>query len=280
MIKMFNNYLEINNYSKKYVQYVQYFLLWCEQNKVDVVKVTYTDMSNYIVYLQSKKFANSYINLNIHSIRAFYRCLIVNNVVSDELLKEICKVKSVRLDKKIRQFVNQDEFEKLVGNAMSFYSHFQPNKSKAILYFLYYTGLRKGELLNIKREDINLDECSAIVRTPTKNKMERTVFFVKDLVPHLQEYFNSEPEEGNAFCLSVMKLYHFFACIKSFLPKEKKKGFNVHSMRHSFARMLASNDVDMRIAQKLLGHKSLNSTLIYYDPDLETVRKIYKSKVK
>jgi hypothetical protein len=43
--------------------------------------------------------------------------------------------------------------------------------------------------------------------------------------------------------------------------------------------MLAESDINLRVAQKLLGHKSITSTLIYYDPDARIVERIYKAKI-
>ena len=134
--------------------------------------------------------------------------------------------------------------------------------------------------LGLMVDYISLKERTVLVELPTKNRSERVVFFPKYLVPSLQEYFLLEEEKKNAFNMSRMKFDYLIKQLRDFVPREKKKGFSLHSLRHSMGNMLAEQGVDVRIAQKLLGHKDIQSTLIYYDPDINTIKKIYNERVK
>ena len=165
----------------------------------------------------------------------------------------------------------------MIADGMTYIKGCDPIKIKAVLYFMFYTGLRAGEITRLKRRDINLKELRAIVRNPNKNNEERYTFFPQKIGVMLQEYFDIESEEYNAFNMTHRKLSYLLARLKMFLSE--KKNLSPHILRHSFANLLAENEIGIRVAQKLLGHKSLNSTLIYYDPDLKIVEKIYRKNL-
>ena len=143
-------------------------------------------------------------------------------------------------------------------------------------------------MVKLKRKDIDLDNRSVIVRIPTKNRIERTVFFPRSIMATkryhainmtdlLRDYFSYEQEDINAFNMSHPQLKRLIKALKPFAPK---KNLTVHTFRHSFARMLAREGIDSRVAQKLLGHKDIQSTMIYYDPDIDIIQELYEKKVK
>jgi len=217
------------------------------------------------------------------------------------MLDEIKKIKMLKIDRKRPVYITREELSDMIDMGMSFCTFIDPLKLKVILTFLFYTGVRKGEFLNLKREDINLKEevhrqvvrsnkitlakyymGSATIRIPTKTKEERKVYFPLGLAKELQKYYDEvEPhQDTNAFNITVRQLLHIISFVKDFLPKEKRDHFSVHTFRHSFAMMLVQKIGDIRKAQKLLGHKSINSTLFYYDPDEEMIKQVYSENIK
>ena len=275
ILSLFNTYLLSKSYSKLYYLLINSYIKYCLANNIDIYNINYTSLQAYIVSLVNKELDNGSINNCIKAIRTFYKFLLASKLITDNILQEALQLKQLPYERKIKSYFTLEEIDDMIEMHTSF-GRTNPYKVKAILYFLYFTGLRKGELMNLKRQDISFADCSVIVRN-TKNNLQRIVFFPKDLIPILEDYFK-EPEQVNAFNLKNGEVGYLVACLKQYTPKNKI--FTLHTLRHSFARMLASKQIDSRIAQKLLGHKKIENTLIYYDPDIDIIKQIYDKNIK
>jgi len=283
----FKNYLAAKGYSSDYYKRIGNFLKWVAANNIDMTKITLQELHSFLNSLPSTH--SGTVNSYILIVRLFYKFLNDTNVVPVSLLESVTnKFKLRRTSQTIKDYITKDELNDMIEMGQSFVEYVPPMKLSAILYFLFYTGLRRNEFLRLKRNDIDLAGCTVKVRIPTKNRQERIVFFPKriaatktnpmvEFVKLLTDYFASEPEEDNAFNMTPNSLQRLIKNLKDFVPK---KNLTIHTFRHSFARMLAAQQIDSRIAQKLLGHKDIKSTMIYYDPDIDIIQGIYKEKVK
>lgn len=283
VLEDFKNYLKIKDYSDIYEYPISVFIKYCQEHTIDYLEINHSQLSEFFLYLKEKEISNGYLNNFIKAIRCFYSFLfeakLMTKTVRGEQVKEIVfSFKQLKTERKIKDYYTLEELEGIIEKAITYEMSMPLEKVRAILLFMFYTGIRKKQLLNLKRKDIDLSKRTAIIRVPTKNDEEHFVFFPKKVVKILEIYFSIEPEESNAFNMTRAKVMHFFNFLKNFVPKEKN--ITPHTLRHSFANMLAENGVDIRVAQKLLGHKSIQSTAIYYDPDRRIVEKIYRERIK
>lgn len=278
MLDQFKNFLKMKDYSDKYLSIVRCFLNYCNRNKIDCIYLTTAQLESFILDLRNQSKMNGTINNYIKGIRMFYKFLLshgLSQVQVETLFKDI---KTMKVDRKIRSVFTIKELDKMIRDTMTFTST-QPYKIKAMIYFMFYTGVRKKELLNLKRQDIDLDKRTAVIRVPTKNRNERIVMYPDIVVDVMRQYYRIEPVETvNVFNVTEPQFDYIINWMKNFCPQGKI--FSAHILRHSFAHLLAANMIDIRVAQKLLGHKNLNSTAIYYDPDIETIKLIYNKKIK
>jgi site-specific recombinase XerD len=280
MITQFENYLHFRDYnSRDYPGYVKRFLTYCINSKIDYLNINNTEIEQYLLILKNLKLQNGSINNHIKALRMFYRFLHGHNHTNINVEDLFRNIKLLKVDRKIKETFTLEELNEMIKDTTTFdCSPLQALKVKTIIYFVFFTGVRLNELLHLKRKDIELDNCLATIRVPTKNKTERIVLFPQEVSILLGNYFKNEPQETiNAFNITNGQLKHIIGKMKQYAPK--KKPFTVHILRHSFANMLARNMVDMRVAQKLLGHKSIKSTAIYYDPDIETIKEIYRENI-
>jgi integrase/recombinase XerD len=276
-LDLFKNYVTVKNSGSVYLMHIRHFLEFCQKENIDILQFKYQDMEKFMLMLRAKNASSGYINNYIKAIRNLYKCLNINKIVSlpDFLFREI---KLLKCERKKRPSLTQEELDDIIDMGMSFCGQMQPYKIKILLYFMYFTGIRRGELLRLKRIDIDLKTNSAIIKLPVKNKEEGIILFPEKLSKMLEEYFKREPETINAFNITKSQLLYLAHQLKAYTPAGKK--FYPHILRHSFGDMLARNRIDIRVAQKLLRHKNINTTIIYYDPDLETVKEIYNEKIK
>jgi len=148
------------------------------------------------------------------------------------------------------------------------------NKCSAILKFTFFTGVRKGELLSLKREKIDLTNCSVLI-WGAKDKQERIVYFPDSIIKELTDYFNSEPEKENAFNISIAELGYLTKKIGKYLDKS----ISPHTLRHSAGSYMVSKNISPLVIQRIFGHASLQTTLIYCAIDDKQAREIYHKQI-
>jgi len=136
---------------------------------------------------------------------------------------------------------------------------------KYIVTLAIYTGMRKGEIFNLKWRNINLAN-RLIILEYTKNGETREIP-MSDNVYHIlsrkyiEKYRESEEyvfpsKNGNAYT-NVDKSF------KTALNLANIKDFRFHDLRHSFASQLVMSGVDILTIKELMGHKDISTTLIY-----------------
>lgn len=270
------NYSKLKDLSKVYLAPCKIFLKFCEKNNIDIINITVPVLSDFILSLKETK-QNGTVNNYIKAIKSLYCYLDDYGYLpsGNSSREEVKKIKLLRTEFKIKDCLTIKDIDLIIKKASLHKIEFSPSKLKVILYFMFYTGVRKRELSNLKREDIDLEEETAKIRVPTKNRHERLVFFPPRVREMLRKFFETEKEEINAFNLTYNKISTLFAFLRNF-----DRNISPHKLRHSYTQMLASLGIDIRVAQQLLGHKSIQSTLIYYNPNIETVKKIYRERIQ
>jgi site-specific recombinase XerD len=140
-------------------------------------------------------------------------------------------------------------------------------KHRALLMLIYSAGLRVGEVIRLKAEDINSDRMLIHVRG-SKGRKDRYTLLSEKALCVLQEYwreyrpqkwlFSGQKDESHISERTVQQIFHH---------AKRRAGINrdvsVHSLRHSFATHLLESGVDLRYIQELLGHKSSKTTEVY-----------------
>lgn len=154
-------------------------------------------------------------------------------------------------------------------------------KQKAMVSLMYSSGLRIGEVCKLKYEDIHRSSMRIHV-TKTKNRSDRYTILSQRVLDILTEYwyeydrpmdwlFPAKQDPLRPCKTAVLNRQVLEHRIKLNLnPK-----LNSHSFRHAFATHLYESGTDLLTLKELLGHKSINSTVIYVHLSSYTSRKIY-----
>ncbi len=257
-LEKFRNWLILNNYtSTVYVDVVKLFLR-------EVKNITEKEINRYILDFRNTHSAR-YTNLTIRGIKVYLRFLNKENI---KLPKEF---------KTIKKLPNSITLEFLEKEVISIVDEIfkNPVKVKAILYFMFYTGVTKSGICLLKRKDIDLKNRTAKI-TRTKTKMERMIIFPKKVKDAIELYFVFEPEFANAFNVTPRKIKYIFETLN---PHLSSVNFHPHLLRASFATHLLRNGVDISIVQRLLGHKNIQTTLIYLDTNVDLIKEVYDKKI-
>jgi integrase len=149
---------------------------------------------------------------------------------------------------------------------------------RPILIVALNTGMRRGEILNLRWDQIDL-EARRIRVEVTKNGRVRYVDINSVLLAMLQDHKSSNGQNSHVFVNS--KTGSPFADVKkSFNATCKKAGINqlrFHDLRHTFASRLVENGVDLITVKDLLGHRSVKTTERYTHSYQEQKRRAVES---
>lgn len=167
--------------------------------------------------------------------------------------------------RKIPVTLTAEEINKLIA---------QPNKrvptglrNKAILSFIWDSGARVSDVINLRPGNINIAKKEVIIKGG-KGDVDRNLSFSDYTGQLLKEYKEARPKGEYFFCtLKGNKLdrVYLFSMIRRYAKRigiDKKVG--LHTLRHSFAlKFYQDSGHDLIRLQKILGHKSLVTTQIY-----------------
>ena len=235
--------LTIKNYQTQARLFLQKF-----QHYPKAIQINATEIEQYLLGITE-------INTRNHArcaINAFYKLVIGQ----PEKLKFIPWPKN---EQKIIEFLDASEVKALLSACTNI-------KHKAIIMLMYGSGLRVGEVLNLKPADI--DSQRMIIRIiQGKGKKDRIVQLDAGLLTILRTYYLQYKPKEYLFNGQFGTQYSSRS-INQFLKEYAKKAgikrnIHAHLLRHSFATSSLEMGTDCRIIQKLLGHSSIKTTMRY-----------------
>jgi site-specific recombinase XerD len=239
-----------NNTIKTYVSCFERFINFYYHKPIN--ELNEVDIRQYIKYLTNKDFSKSYINQSINSIKFYYEIVL-------GVPNRFYEIERPRKDIKLPTVLSKDEVVNLI-NATNNIKH------KCILSLLYSAGLRRGELLNLKINDIDSSRMLIKVENAKGNKDRYTLLgntMLKELRIYYKQYMPSEylfeGPNGTKYSPSSISNIINNAAKKIGL----RKHVTAHTLRHSFATHLLESGTDLRHIQVLLGHNSTKTTEIY-----------------
>jgi len=133
---------------------------------------------------------------------------------------------------------------------------------RSIVITALNTGMRKGEILALKWEDVDLENRKIAVRKPKNNEIRvipvnQTLY---DELSRLSEQPNSE------YVFSNGEGQRFGDIKKGFSLALKRAGitdFHFHDLRHTFGSHLVMQGIDLKTVQQVMGHKEIETTMRY-----------------
>ena len=239
----------------------------------DVNKVSgqeeYFDIENFLpdTYLMSsnnKNYSGSTKKRIQSSINQFLKYLIDENYIANIEINNV----SIMSEKKLPHVLSPNEIDKLID----FYNHdlFISSRNKTIIDFMYSTGCRVSELINVEESDIDIEE--AFVRLEGKGSKQRIVPLGSKVLINLESYLplRNKDRKSKNNKLFISKSYKnldrtaVFRIIKSTGVKAGiHKELYPHILRHSAATHMLEGGCDLRTVQEFLGHSSVSTTQIY-----------------
>lgn len=246
---------------KTYQECVERFL---NSNKKDLNKISKKDVREFLDKLIEKGNAGNTINVYLNSLK----------FLLEEILNKKMRL-NIRYSKKpvkLPVILTKDEIKKL-------FSSINNEKHRLIIKFLYSSGLRVSELLNLKVKDLELEKNYGFVRNGKGNK-DRIFIIAESLKNDLKdliekdnlEYEDNLFKTNRNFKYSTRSIQEILK--NSIKLSNIKKRISPHTLRHSFATHLIEDGYSVSEIQSLLGHKSPETTMIYLHSSMPSMIKV------
>lgn len=238
------------NTIKTYMGMFRYFIRfheWRDPNELGEAEV-----KAWLFELAEKGYSESYLNQAVNAVKFYYERVLGQD-------RRFYSLPRPKRSKRLPLVLSAEEVRRMIDTVKNL-------KHRAILSTAYAGGLRLGELLELKPDDIDSSRMLIRVRN-AKGKKDRYVMLSERLLELLRKYWKEyKPNEylfegqmgGKYGRRSVQEIVK-----RAAREAGIKKNVTTHTLRHSFATHLLEAGTDLRYIQELLGHGSSKTTEIY-----------------
>ena len=233
-----------------YQDHVRIFLEDCGKPLKEISK---KDIREYLENMAERGKAGSTLNIHLNALKFFFWACLGKRINVN--------LKYSKIPNKLPVVLSKEEVSKLLNNIIN-------SKHRFIVSFMYSTGVRVSELVNIRVGDLELERGFGWVRAGKGNK-DRMFIIAEKLADGLKELIKNRNLDEFLFVTnkkqkySVQTIYLIIKNAAKISGISKYKGVHPHTLRHSFATHLIENGYSIGDVQHLLGHSSPETTTVY-----------------
>ena len=274
-----------------YEQALRLFQRWCESemNITKVDQVSESVMRRYINDLQERGKYSFYsddekkktnyperrrdfrkpisvitINSYIRELRVFFNWLDEDYKMKRNPMQ---KIRLLKVNRKARDFINDEDFKKLVSQLDK--SYYPEHRDFAMIMLMIDTGMRLGECTTVLMTDLHLASHKICLRAETtKGRKDRVVFFSPKTETVLRRWIQFKDRYVESDYLFPIKAHGGHVNVSNFETNFKKylrrAGLNdtltPHCLRNNFAKRCLMSGMDIYTLSKILGHSSVKIT--------------------
>jgi site-specific recombinase XerD len=250
--------------------FLQLKMLVREMGDLEIEEISLNLLKDYFAKV-SERLKPSSLGHRIRFVRSLFRFAFEEGHITRN---PSLKLKEPKMDKRIPKFLIEED---VIHLKISCHSH----REHALLEFLYCTGCRVGEVQKLNNEDINWENCSAIVNG--KGSKQREIYFTTECKVWLKRYLENRQDSCKALFVTEthptrrMTIPTIRWSLKK-LANRGKVAANVypHRFRHTYACQLLDNGAPLEFIQGMLGHEKASTTQIYAQLRGERRRELYR----
>lgn len=245
----------------------------------DPAEADHAIIRSWVVSLVQKNLDARTVNRKIACLRSYYKFLLRNHQITQN---PTLRLKPPKVAKKLPAFVPENTFNTYLDGA-NFADNFEEQRDKLVLEFLYGTGIRLAELINIAEVDLNLP--GKTVRVLGKGNKERILPINDTLLNSIGSYLEKKkskfPDNLTTKLLVTNKALPLYPKLVYRIVKKHLRLITTsehaspHVLRHSFATHLLNKGADLNAIKDLLGHSSLAATQVYTHNSIEKLKSIF-----
>ena len=251
------------------------FMLWLKENEIELLKVQASNITRWQQYcFVTKNECTKTRALNLIAVRRFYAWI----ELEGGIVNPARSVQGPKKDKRIPRKYSSDQLKRLF--AVHDTDKIIGARDFAILLFLYSTGARRTEIVNLELSQIELEKRVGTVRFFGKGAKERVLTFEGPAVVALRHWLYLRDTltvidhesvfigvNGRNKCKRLG-----FSGLSDVLKRAAKKAgirgvhdgdLGLHKMRVTFATDLYDQGIDLETIRILMGHNDINTTREY-----------------
>ena len=214
-------------------------------------------------------------------IRAFFKWLAKENYILSNPASEL---ELPRVHRRLPSHIlSREEVEQVMALTL-LHGGEKGLRDRAILETLYTSGIRRGELVNLKLYDVDLKNGSLFIREG-KGKKDRYVplgsrasLWIRRYVEEVRPELVIEPDEGYLFLHEFGEPFQknrLSDLVKRYLRTVGIAAGSCHLFRHAMATQMLENGADIRFIQAILGHAQLTTTEIYTHVTIVKLKEVH-----
>lgn len=247
----FKNHLKLNYSDTTYMLYLSYINDYFTQ--FDTVT-----SENIVSYMLQRRFSNTQFNMFLKSIKTYIKFNQLN-VTLPKYKQEVVKPKQV--------FSIEFAEKELIPIIEQF--SLNPLRDKLIIYIMLYTGMRRQDVVNLKKCDFD-NKLRQVKVFQNKTQRHRVCFYPEKVQQLLNEYLPTVNDK--LFDLTGNGLYQIYRRLK---PKFTSCNVYPHLMRHIFSTELYQRSGDINLLKEQRGDTNIKTTLRYAQNSVEYNQKKY-----
>ena len=204
-------------------------------------------------------------------LNTFLKWLVNHGHIQKNPLNNIARPKVEYTDKR---FLDGSKVEKIfnsVAHEITWANSFVASRNITIFKTLLYTGIRRGELINLRLTDVDLSQRSLFINGKTsKSRKNRHILIHPHLVNTLDTYIQARSRKNlqspYLFTSSTRDKQLTLDGLKHLVEKVRDKSnvkFHLHQWRHTFAMNLLNQGTDIAKLRQLMGHADIAMTAVY-----------------
>lgn len=274
----------LRNYSSDLEQFRDHLFKIDRRADIPVSEIDHLTIREWMATLHGDNKKKTSIARKLASLRTFFQFLVREGVLENNPAKLVA---TPRIERKLPNHLSMEDAVRFIETPDL--NTDLGKRDRAILEFLYATGMRVGELVNLNLKDIDFRE--KLVRVTGKRKKQRILPFGEPSLQALMYYLNETratflqncppaDRDEQAVFLNYQGTRITTRSVGRMVDKYIKLCADIHdisphSLRHSFATHLLDSGADLRDIQELLGHARLSTTQIYTQVSMEKLIEVY-----
>lgn len=266
------------------------FADWVTGGKPDEFKpqdITAADIRTWIASLARDGNIARTLRRKAQSLRAFFRFLLKNGIISENPTSNITLPK---IPRSLPDTVRADEMEQILREKESQELNSKDEdkesdlRSLLVTEILYTLGLRRAELISLNDRDITFDPGE--IKVTGKRSKQRVVPVPLKLLQYIRQWQRlrdslwSDLEQPKPLIVVKGKRItasQVYSIVKDSLAASSSRKKSPHALRHSFATAMLNEGADLNSVKEFLGHSSLSTTQIYTHVSFAEMRKAYEN---
>ncbi|MBL6667025.1 tyrosine-type recombinase/integrase [Flavobacteriaceae bacterium] len=265
---------------KAYQKDLTHFSEFCQSYfKLESIdQVEYSQIRTWIINLVENHNTNRTVNRKISVLRSYYKFLLRTETITISPLK---LHRPLKVSKKVNVPFSMEEVDQLLNSDL-FAEDYEGILQKTIITLLYFTGIRRQELIDLEMTSVDFE--THMIKVLGKRNKERIIPLLPEAISVLKTYIaykDKLPVSPSSYFFhssTGLKLTegfvyqtvnHYFSMVSTKVKKSP------HMLRHSFATHLLNNGADLNSVKELLGHESIAATQVYTHSSLKKIQEIY-----